>query len=303
MSFKKKHIKTLPKVAVLLATFNGKKYLKSQLDSILKQKGVDVHLYVSDDGSKDGSAKVIQSYCNQFSNISFINKQRIGGAAKNFYYLISHINPNNFDYIALSDQDDVWAEFRLSYAIDQLNTHTADAISSDVIAMDDHGKFIKVIKKSYPQKKFDYFFETPGPGCSFVMSAGFVNYLKSKLDSNAALDDFPYHDWLIYALGRSAKFKWYIDDAPNLFYRQHQNNFIGANYGIASRIKRLNRILFGDYYKELILLNSLLLPEKKLDFFRVWFFIFHFRQTRRNFVHALLMVPFLFILSIQKNNV
>jgi rhamnosyltransferase len=136
------------------------------------------------------------------------------------------------------------------------------------------------------------------------MSTKYVKYLKNKFQSNPALNDFPYHDWLIYALARHANFKWYIDDAPNLFYRQHNNNFMGANHGFNSRLKRLNRILFGEYYKELIYLYRIITKNKKnLNFLNVWFFILNFNQTRRKLRHALLMIPFLMIVSIQKNDV
>ena len=303
MSLKKNQKKSQSKIAVLLATYNGEKYLRSQIDSILKQNDVDIQIVISDDKSSDESLEIIQSLCKQHNNVSCINKNRMGGPAKNFYYLINHIDHKHFDYIALSDQDDIWPDSRLSHAIEQLEKQNADAYSSDVIAIEEDGKFIKIIKKSQPQKKYDYFFETPGPGCSFVMSTKYVKYLKNKFQSNPALNKFPYHDWLIYSLARQANFKWYIDDAPNLFYRQHRNNFMGANYGFVSRIKRINRILFGEYYRELLLLNSYLQPKTKLNFYRVWFFIINFIQTRRKLHHAILMVPFLMILSIQKNDV
>lgn len=161
-------------------------------------------------------------------------------------------------------------------------------------------KFLKTIKKSYSQKKFDYIFESPGPGNTFVLSKNFFNYLQKRLEGNA--NSFLYHDWLIYALARHNNFKWIIDDAPNLFYRQHDNNFMGANIKISSYFKRINRILFGDYYSELIQLHKILYYDKKLNFQNVWFFIINFNQTRRKLTFAILNIPFLMILSIQKND-
>lgn len=290
----------MTKIAVLLATYNGDKFLKFQLDSIINQKDVQVEVFISDDESTDHTLEVIQSYCDQHQNIKLKNHSRVGGPAKNFYFLLNQIDTKKFEYIALADQDDLWPDYRLARAVEKLVKHKADAYSSDVIAVDDKEKFLKIIKKSQPQKKWDYIFETPGPGCSFVMTSTFVHYLQSRLKDDVL--NFPYHDWLIYALGRQAKFKWIIDDAPNLFYRQHQQNFMGANFGFQSRLKRLNRILFGEYYKELITLHDILNPERKnLNFLRVWFFIFQFHHTRRKFRHALLMIPFLLIVSIQKN--
>ena len=294
--------KELPKIVVLLASYNGDKYISHQIDSILNQKDVLIYLFISDDSSTDSSKQIIGSYIENNSNIVLLNHKRIGGPAKNFYFLLNQIDTKKFDFIALADQDDLWPDYRLARAVEQLVKHKSDAYSSDVIAVDESEKFLKIIKKSQPQKKWDYVFETPGPGCSFVMTSTFTHYLQSQLKDDVL--NFPYHDWLIYALGRHAKFKWIIDDAPNLFYRQHQHNFMGANFGFKSRLKRLNRILFGEYYKELITLYDILnLERKNLNFMRVWYFIFQFHHTRRKFRHALLMIPFLLIVSIQKNEV
>lgn len=293
--------KKIPKIAVLLASFNGEKYLTEQIDSILKQKNVLVDIYISDDASTDNTKKIIESYVKKNSNIIFLNQKRIGGPAKNFYYLINYVDSGSYDFFALSDQDDVWPEYRLSRAVEVMKKKDADAYSSDVIAVDQNNQFKKIIKKSQSQKKYDHVFETPGPGCSFVFNKHFFKFLQNNLNEKS--NNFPYHDWIIYALARHNQYKWLIDDVPNLFYRQHNNNFMGANYGFLSRLKRLNRILFGEYYKELIQLYGIINNNnKQLNFINVWFFIINFNQTRRKFRHALLMIPFLMIVSIQKND-
>ena len=291
-----------PKIAILIATFNGEKYLSKQISSILSQKNVSVDLYLSDDSSTDNTKQLINSFIDKNSNIKLINHKRVGGPAKNFYYLIKKINVTQYEFIALSDQDDIWPEFRLSRAVEFLKKNSGDCYSSDVIAFDEKNNIKKIIKKSQKQKKYDYIFETPGPGCSFVFTKKFFKFLQNQLHGDVI--NFPYHDWLIYALARQNNFKWAIDNSPNLYYRQHGENFMGANYGFFSRLKRLNRILFGEYYKELIQLYGIINKgNKKLNFLNVWFFIFNFNQTRRKFRHALLMIPFLMIVSIQKNEV
>lgn len=292
--------KNYPKIAILLASFNGEKYISEQINSILKQKDVLIDIFISDDASNDGTLKIIQSYCNKYKNIKCINKDRVGGPGKNFYYLMKQVDFYKYDFIALSDQDDIWPEYRLSRALDQLKKHKAFGYSSNVMAVSSDMKLIKVIEKSQPQQKFDYYFETPGPGCTFVLLTEAAKHIKSKLESDINFQDFPYHDWLIYALMRQNNFKWIIDNAPNLLYRQHELNYMGANQGFFMLTKRLNRILFGEYYRELVLLHKLL-ESKNLDFLRVWSFILNFRKTRRIFFHSILMIPFLFILSIQKN--
>jgi rhamnosyltransferase len=288
-------------IAILLASYNGEKFIKEQLNSLLDQKNINIHLYISDDLSTDNTPDIILDYKNKYKNVTLINNKNRLGPAKNFYHILNNIDLDLYDYFALSDQDDIWPKYKIYNAISMMECMNLDGYSSDFLALQEN-KYIKYIKKSYKQKKYDYFFETPGPGCSFVLNKKLALFIKKFIKKYRC--DFPYHDWLFYALARHNNFKWNIDPSPNLLYRQHQNNFIGANYGIRPGIKRLNRILFGDYYKELITLFNLLHYQKKqLKFLNVLFFVVRFNHTRRRLVHAILMVPFLLILSIQKNEI
>ena len=61
-------IQNKPTVAILMATYNGEKYLSEQIDSILNQRQVNVHLYVSDDGSTDNTLNIIQDYKNKYKD-------------------------------------------------------------------------------------------------------------------------------------------------------------------------------------------------------------------------------------------
>lgn len=286
------------KVAVLVATFNGEKYLSEQIDSILSQKDVSVDIIVADDCSTDSTVKILTDYSKKTKKLKFfVNKSNIG-PAKNFYSLISRISLSRYDFFALSDQDDIWPEHRLARSIDQMNKTGSDGYSSDVMFFSSQNK-PRYLKKSHTQKKFDYLFETPGPGCSFVFNKKLTTFFKKRLEKQSC--SFPYHDWLLYALARYNNFEWLIDKAPNLYYRQHATNFMGANFGFKAGSKRLNRILFGDYYKELIDLFHYITKGKKYNFITVIFYLLNFYHTRRKFTHSLLMIPFLLIVSIQKN--
>jgi rhamnosyltransferase len=158
----------LNKVAVLMAAYNGADYISQQIDSIVNQKGVDVDLYISVDLSSDNTYSVCCDYANNFPNIRVLDYgARFGSAANNFFNLISFVRDEHYDFFALSDQDDVWSSDKLIHAIDLIASTSSAAYSSDVIAFWPTGKNI-YIKKSYPQTRWDYFFESPGPGCTFV---------------------------------------------------------------------------------------------------------------------------------------
>lgn len=85
-----------------------------------------INLYISDDASTDNSKKIIESYANKNANIIFLNHQRVGGPAKNFYYLIKEIDISQYDFVALCDQDDIWPEYRLTRAVEVLKNNNFD---------------------------------------------------------------------------------------------------------------------------------------------------------------------------------
>lgn len=301
----KKQHNNLPKVAILLASHNGEKYIGQQLDSILKQLKVNLTLFISDDHSTNKTLEIISTYQKKFpKQIHFLGQRMISnGAADNFYHLINEVDFHDFDYFALSDQDDIWPEYKISRAIQEIHHQSVDGYSSDFLFFDETSR-MQYFKKSYHQSQLDYYFETPGPGCSFVLTKKLFKDFQSQLRNTPSMKEFMYHDWLIYAYARSKKYRWTIDNSPNLFYRQHTANLVGANHGLRASVRRINRIFFGQWYKEVKqLINILDEPQFKNKSNRslYWFFLIRFFQSRRNPWHAVLMIPFLLFIGIQKN--
>lgn len=104
-------------VQVVMSTYNGEKYLKEQIDSILSQEGVDVRLYIRDDGSSDRTTDILASY-QEHKNVK-IEKGNNLGFAKSFLTALDECD--EADYYAFSDQDDVWEKDKLSTAIEIFN--------------------------------------------------------------------------------------------------------------------------------------------------------------------------------------
>lgn len=100
-------------VQVVMSTYNGEKYLKEQIDSILSQEGVDVRLYIRDDGSSDRTTDILASY-QEHKNVK-IEKGNNLGFAKSFLTALDECD--EADYYAFSDQDDVWEKDKLSTAV------------------------------------------------------------------------------------------------------------------------------------------------------------------------------------------
>ena len=95
----------VPKVAVLLCTYNGSAYIKEQVDSILAQTWSNLHLYIQDDCSTDNTLKLLAKYSSH-PKVTLISGDDHLGYPQCFYELLSKVT--DADYYAFSDQDDVW---------------------------------------------------------------------------------------------------------------------------------------------------------------------------------------------------
>ncbi len=229
-----------------MATYNGYVWIEAQIKSILFQKDVEVTLFISDDYSDDGTYRYLKALCNNYPQIHLLSRyKRFGNAAQNFFHLIRSVNFKSFDYVSLSDQDDVWINDKISRAIVLMKIQNASCYSSDVLAFWDNGK-TKTIKKSQAQTEFDYLFESAGPGCTYVLTAQSMAPFKTHISqSKNDVDQVLHHDWLIYAFMRSRQFKWVIDDYLGIHYRQHSSNEMGAHVGFNASLKRVSYILGG----------------------------------------------------------
>jgi rhamnosyltransferase len=235
-----------PTVAVCLAAFNGMRYLQQQTESILGQTDVELTLFVSVDSSNDGTEKWFADLQANNPRIVLLPcGQKFGGAARNFFRLIREVDFSRFEYIAFADQDDIWRPEKLKRAVACLIENEGDGYSSDVLAFWESGHS-RYIKKSYPQQPWDYFFESAGPGCTFVLTqrlaSGMQILLRQKQPQTVNVG---LHDWFTYAFARANGYKWVIDDYASLQYRQHGDNQVGANSGFAAWVWRARQVLSG----------------------------------------------------------
>lgn len=242
---------TRPKVAILLASFNGEAWIRDQIDSALSQRGVEVQLFVSDDGSTDATQSMIRDIASSDSRVHWAcNPHPLGSAATNFYHMIRTLDLGSFDYVAFADQDDIWLPGKLARQVNQLAAHGADGTSSDLIAFWASGR-VFYLKKSFPQRRYDYIFESPGPGCTMLMTPRLLCRLRALLHDRTSLaSSVSFHDWLAYAVARSSGWKWHIAEQPTLLYRQHQANEFGVNHGTAALRRRIDRYLSGAYTRD-----------------------------------------------------
>lgn len=227
---------------ILLAAYNGQASLAVQLNSLLQQKEVIFDVFISVDVSTDETLQICSFYAEKYNNIHVLPYGvRFGGAGKNFYRLLKDVSLVKYDYIAFSDQDDIWPENKLAKAIEQLQQY--DCYSANVTAFWADGRE-ELIDKAQPQREWDFLFEAAGPGCTYVfrreVAIEFKAWLLERYQQVG--EDIALHDWLLYAFARSQGYTWFIDHDSMMLYRQHANNQVGTNNSLVAAQKRLQMI-------------------------------------------------------------
>jgi rhamnosyltransferase len=242
---------TTPRILVLLAAFNGRKWIEEQINSVLRQRGVQVHLVVGDDASTDNTRELLESYREDRLTI-VAHAQRSGSAAQNFFELIRAVDSKEFNFVAFSDQDDIWHENKLSNASRVLQSRGCDLYSSATTAFWADGTSRSLTQNPVVTES-DHFFEGAGQGCTYVLTTHFYSRVREFIQERKILtNDLHYHDWALYALARSWQLRWAFDADSAIDYRQHDRNDTGARLSLDGVIRRLNRVASGWYGKQIV---------------------------------------------------
>lgn len=302
----------LNKVCVLLAVYNGERFLREQLDSLLFQSGVLVDIYIRVDPSTDNSMKIVESYVNRYPNVYVVGDNLPSGSAgQNFLTLLKIVDFSNYDFVSFSDQDDIWYVGKLKRAVERINATNSDGYSSNVLAWWENGSS-KVITKSHPQKEYDFMFESAGPGCTFVMKKKLALDIQHFLVGlGEKTQSIWLHDWFCYAYARSKGFVWLIDSEVTMKYRQHESNSVGANSGLSAIFNRVREVVSGQAFYRVIEQASILgledeLPIKRLrsnNFGSMSKLVFSANKYRRRSSEVFLFACAILVRAFGKRNV
>lgn len=220
------------KCLVLLSTYNGDKYLKEQLNSILNQKGVDVYIRVSDDKSSDNTINILEEYSTKYSNISYYINETNKGFTYNFIDNL-FIKDIEYDYYAFSDQDDVWEPNKLDVAIQKLKEIENDKGSlycSNLKLVDENLNYLSMQeKKDISKHYYSALASNIATGCTMVFDKNLYNTITKIYPKNIYL-----HDYYIFLIARFIG-NVYYDTNSYILYRQHQTNMIGSNKKLLSK--------------------------------------------------------------------
>lgn len=285
-------------VAIILASYNGAKYIGEQIRSILQQQDVEIDLFIYDDCSSDNTVRIIKDLSAQNSRIFLIERQLGSGSAfKNFNLAIKEFDASRYDYIAFCDQDDIWLPEKLKTQISTIEAESLAGCSSSVEAFYTDGK-VTYIDNAGSQTVLDFAFQGGGQGCTYVLTQTYFLALQQLVRTANQLD-IP-HDWLAYSLARTHGLKWKILTQPLIRYRQHDNVF-GARSGLSGLRSRFSMLISKNFQRGRVALSNLLaeqnpenLPLRRLkmanNFGRRLAFAWRYhRAFRRSDAHSLAM--------------
>ena len=203
-------------VSVCLATFNGEKYLKEQIDSILCQLSSEDELIISDDGSIDNTIEIISSFIKNDTRIKLHFNEKQKGVVGNFENTLNHASG---DYIFLADQDDIWLPNKVETVVNYLQKY--DCVESDARIIDTNDNIIcdSFIKKNKSGKGFFHNLIKNGYlGCCMAFNK---KILKHALPFPA---NIPMHDMWIGLIAEIFGKTLFLNE-PLISYRRHELNF------------------------------------------------------------------------------
>lgn len=244
----------VPRVCVLMSTFNGERYIEEQIDSILNQKGVEITLLIRDDGSSDNTLQICQRY--GIRNNVFIYEGDNIGVGRSFIDLLKNAPEN--DYYAFADQDDVWLADKMISAIrcikevegsdlsafmkkgypitrDMIsNVHKSNSANIPIL----YGSNQMIVDKKLNSvgerfsgvpvcDLFSSITRNKIYGCTMVMNRALQNRCKTiELPSNQILKKKNHDAWVLYVAFITGVFIY--DKECKILYRQHELQVVGV---------------------------------------------------------------------------
>lgn len=248
---------TANNIAILMATYNGAKYLQEQIDSILSQSSRQWHLYIHDDGSSDGTVELLNDYAGKYPEwVTVMDYPSQGGPLQNFMSLLEKVEA---DYYMFSDQDDVWHQDKIKKEIERMyneeNVRTNKVpiiVYSDLFVVD--AKLNKIsdsfLTYSGIHPEFLTTFNELGAsnlitGCTMLFNHAVKEFVQHPFTA-ATMHDA----WITLCTVKANGVLAYLSE-PLIYYRQHGGNTLGA-----VNIKKLTLSYKFQHLKNVLKLNQ-----------------------------------------------
>lgn len=227
-------------ISVCMASYNGEKFIKEQINSILEQLSENDELIISDDGSTDTTCMIVEEYQDQ--RIKLIHNHNHHGYTANFY---NALKVAKGDYIFLSDQDDVWDKDKVNIVLEYLQNY--DFVHTNAIITDSHLNPTCYSRNDFYNVKSGFLnnlLRSRYLGCCMAFRK---EVLQSIFPVPTYTNRYPHDLWI--ALIASKYFKSVLIKEPLIFYRRHENNSSDGGKGMTGGLfLLLKKICIRFYY-------------------------------------------------------
>ena len=262
----------MPAIDILMAAYNGERYISEQIESILSQTFTDWRLLIRDDGSTDNTSAIIEDYAAKYpGKIEIIHDDAVcKNSTKNFFELLKHAEA---DYVMFSDQDDVWLPYKVQITYDYMKKAERDNPGKPIVvftgmqAVDSELKSIDVILRlDLPEYRYTFkelLADNCVSGCTQILNRECYEGM------GGFQEGITYHDYWA-SLYASAFGTIVRVPMALMLYRQHGDNVVGGGWAVTKRyypggMKRVIRILKNPMFKvseRLNIVRSIMLEQK-----------------------------------------
>ena len=219
----------MEKIDILMATYNGKKYLKEQIESILNQTYTEFNLLISDDASTDNTMEILKQYAIKDTRIKIFKNENNQGLIRNFESLLNKVTCK---YYMLADQDDIWNKDKIEKSIKKIEDTNSNLVFCDLEVVDSN---LNLIHNSYWKQKGFYnriikhngfdalYLNNYITGCTIIAKSEILkNILPLPKDAKYLIHDY----WIALMSSNNGNIS-YINEQL-IKYRQHEKNEIGS---------------------------------------------------------------------------
>lgn len=233
----------MEKVDILVATCNGEKYVKEQIDSILNQTYENIRVIVSDDRSDDNTPKILKEIAKSDKRVILnLQKERLG-VINNFEFLLKQVKSN---FYMFSDQDDFWLPNKVEKMMERQKQENADLVFGDLEVVNEkletmypsYGDYMllnRKIKKCINSYEYNYLYNCV-TGCTILGKTSMLDKILPLPNTSK----YVLHDhWIGIITGIYGKVA-YVEETY-IKYRQHGNNQVGTDK-ISHKFKKFSDV-------------------------------------------------------------